>query len=68
MLKEEPKKLIAWEDMKKNQVRIAGRYRPSGVACPMCKEELLIDTMIVLTSYPEKYGYHCPKCEWHGTA
>ena len=63
-------RLETWEELleRKHKQEINQRYRKCGVACPQCGEELLIDTMIVLTSYPPKHGYHCEKCDWHGTA
>lgn len=62
--------MVKWEDLKNNKqkVTIYGRYKPCGVECPECGAELQIDTMIVLTSYPEQHSYHCPVCKWHGTA
>lgn len=51
-----------------HEVRSEGRYKKCGIACPECGEELLMDTMVVLTTYPPQRGFHCPKCDWKGTA
>jgi predicted RNA-binding Zn-ribbon protein involved in translation (DUF1610 family) len=44
------------------------QYQPakSGVACPHCGEELLVDLTAVLTSNPPKSHAWCPKCGWRG--
>jgi predicted RNA-binding Zn-ribbon protein involved in translation (DUF1610 family) len=37
-------------------------WRVSGVACPQCGEELLVDTSMSLTSDPPQHRSKCPKC------
>jgi len=39
----------------------------SGIACPNCGEELLINKTITLTSYPPQQYVDCPKCGYRGT-
>lgn len=34
--------------------------------CGRCGETAEVDTSVVLTSYPPKYNYHCPHCDYHG--
>lgn len=63
------KNLIPWEEHKsKEREYYSKRYVESGIACPQCGAELLVDKWVVLTSYPPQRGYHCEKCKWHGTA
>ena len=61
--------LRTWEDVKKERAKFYGeRFIPSGVACPQCNKELLVDKMVILTSYPPQQSYHCKSCGWHGNA
>ncbi len=39
----------------------------SGVACPKCGTELLVNYMICLTSNPPQYNADCPNCKFHTT-
>jgi len=39
----------------------------SGVACPECGEELLVDNTKVLASYPPQREVKCPKCGYFGS-
>ena len=43
------------------------RGKPNGIACPMCKGEL-VDTNpgVILTSNPPQKNVHCPVCAWSG--
>lgn len=62
------KQLKTWEEHVNRQSELSQWFRPCGIACPECGEELLVDTMIVLTSLPPQREYHCEKCNWSGTA
>ena len=63
------KALRSWEEHKKAEREFYNkRFVESGIACPECGEELLVDRWVVLTSYPPQKAYHCEKCGWHGTA
>ena len=37
------------------------------IPCPKCGRNIYLDTTIILTSYPGKYGYWC-SCGWKGYA
>lgn len=59
--------------MKWNNFVNQTRTMPTGkeltdIECPKCGEKIYRDTTIVLTSYPEQYGYFCESCGWTGTA
>lgn len=56
--------LQKWEDVPPTQY--PDRYRSCGIACPDCGEELVVDTMVVLTTYPAKRSYTCKSCGWVG--
>lgn len=63
------KTLTSWKDHKaKTSEYYSKRYVESGIACPHCGAELLVDKWVVLTSYPPQRSYHCEVCKWHGTA
>lgn len=63
------KSLIPWEEHKnREQEYHRKRYVESGIACPQCGSELLVDKWVVLTTYPPRRAYHCEMCKWHGTA
>lgn len=63
------KTLIPWEEHKQRKRGYYDkRYVESGIACPQCEAELLVDKWVVLTSCPPQHSYHCEKCKWHGTA
>lgn len=40
---------------------------PSGIACPNCGAELLIDRTLTYTSYPPQQSVNCPECDYQGT-
>lgn len=52
------------DDYKARQPKpnIPSRYRPTGVACPNCGNEMVQDTMVVLTSMPPKKLFVCQSC------
>lgn len=63
------KTLIPWKEHKDKIIECYNkRYVESGIACPQCGAELLVDKWVVLTSYPPQRGYYCEVCKWHGTA
>jgi hypothetical protein len=47
------------------EVRVLA-YRPTGVACPNCRDELMATGLIHLTSPPKK-PVLCRCCAWTGT-
>ena len=60
-------KLKDWEEFKKERT-YNPRYKKCGIACPHCGSEIVVDSMIVLTSYPPQSNYYCDNCGWHGSA
>ncbi len=38
------------------------KYMKSYRKCPKCGEYMLLDTSVVLTSYPPQYPYKCEHC------
>ena len=61
--------LRTWEDVQKERAKLyEERFIPSGVACPQCNKELLVDKTVILTSYPPQQSYHCKNCGWQGSA
>lgn len=63
------KTLIQWEEHKQRKNEYySKRYVASGIACPQCGVELLVDKWVILTSCPPQQSYHCEMCKWHGTA
>lgn len=43
------------------------RYKTKTICkCQRCGKDADVDDSIVLTSYPPKYSYHCPHCNYNG--
>ena len=38
----------------------------TGIACPDCGEEMLVNRSIIYTSLPPKHKVDCPKCKYWG--
>ena len=42
--------------------------KDSKIRCDKCGEEMIVNTSMVLTSYPSQYGLICPSCGNYKTA
>jgi hypothetical protein len=65
------KKLENYEEYQYNKMKLSFKDRtnePSGIACPKCGQELLVDLTHAYTSIPVKYIAWCSNvgCNWEG--
>lgn len=59
---------MTWDDFNKEELNIRTGLVKTDISCPDCGRSIYWDSTIVLTSYPVKYSYVCPKCGWAGTS
>lgn len=58
---------MKWDELSRQMPEyVFKNYVETDVECPECGTYLHKRTDIVLTSYPAKYIYECPKCGFSG--